>query len=176
MAPTALFVESVTRLHEAIDGLAQEDLELVPASCLGDDLRGLRSTIERMEAEFSRRLERFDRHQGYVPSGYCGAANWLNDECRMTRSTAWERARRSEPLVPVAPLPMEVMTYLPAVVGVAVVGKYQTAPAVRMTGRSVTSTSRRRSGWASSTPARPHLLRPGTSQSRGGDHRLAERS
>ena len=55
MAPTALFAEPVSQLHEAIDRLAQEDLELVPASGLGDDLRGLRSAIERMEAEFSRR-------------------------------------------------------------------------------------------------------------------------
>jgi len=66
LAPAALFAEPVTQLHEAIDRLAQEDLELVPASSLGDDLRGLRSAIERMEAEFSGRLERFDRNQGYV--------------------------------------------------------------------------------------------------------------
>lgn len=79
MAPTALFAEPVTRLHEAIDGLAHEDLELVPAAGLGDDLRGLRSAIDRMEAEFSRRLERFDCNQGYVPSGYCSAAGWLTD-------------------------------------------------------------------------------------------------
>lgn len=71
MAPTELFAEAVTRLHEAIDRLAQEDLELVPAISLSHDLRGLRSAIDRMEAEFSRRLERFDRNQGYVPSGHC---------------------------------------------------------------------------------------------------------
>lgn len=59
MAPTELFAEAVTRLHEAIDRLAQEDLELVvPAISLSDDLRGLRSAIDRMEAELSRRLER----------------------------------------------------------------------------------------------------------------------
>jgi len=98
MAPTALFAEPVTQLHEAIDRLAQEDLELVPASGLGDDLRGLRSAIERMEAEFSRRLKRCDRNQGYAPSGYCSAAGWLNEECRMTRSTAWERVRQARRL------------------------------------------------------------------------------
>src|SRR5215472_19302519 len=98
MAPTALFAEPVTQLHQAIDRLAQEDLGLVPASGLGDDLRGLRFAIDRMEAEFSRRLEHFDRHQGYVPSGYCSAAGWLNDECRMTRSTAWERVRQARRL------------------------------------------------------------------------------
>jgi uncharacterized small protein (DUF1192 family) len=93
MASAGLSAEPVTRLHEAIDRLAQEDLELVPAASLGDDLRALRSAIERMEAEFSRRLERFDSDQGYVPSGYCSAAGWLNDECRMTRSTAWGDSR-----------------------------------------------------------------------------------
>src|SRR5262249_26442448 len=99
MAPTARFAEPVTQLHQAIDRLAQEDLQLLPASDLGDDLRGLRSAIERMEAQFSRRLERFDRHQGFVPSGHCSAAGWLNDECRMTRSTAWERVRQARRLV-----------------------------------------------------------------------------
>src|SRR5215472_3385674 len=98
MASAALYAEPVTRLQEAIDLLAQEDLDLVPAASLSDDLRGLRSAIERMEAEFSRRLERCDRNQGYAPSGYCSAAGWLNDECRMTRSTAWERVRQARRL------------------------------------------------------------------------------
>ena len=74
--------EPFTQLDEVIDRLAEEDLGLLPASGLGDDLRRLRSAVERMEAEFSRRLERFDRHQGYVPSGCCSAAGWLNEECR----------------------------------------------------------------------------------------------
>src|SRR5215467_8072085 len=90
--------EPFTQLDEVIDTLAEEDLGLVPASGLGDDLRRLRSAIERIEAEFSRRLERFDRHQGYVPSGCCSAAGWLNEECRMTRSTAWERVRQARRL------------------------------------------------------------------------------
>src|SRR5215813_7965971 len=119
MAPTALFAEPVTQLHEAIDRLAQEDLELVPASGLGDDLRGLRSAIERMEAEFSRRLERFDRNQGYVPSGYCSAAGWLNDECRMTRSTAWERVRQARRL---AELPATSAAFAAGDVNLAQVG------------------------------------------------------
>jgi len=90
-----------------IDRLAEEDPGLVPASGLGDDLRRLRSAIERIEAEFSRRLERFDRDQGYVPSGYGSAAGWLNDECRMTRSTAWERVRQARRLaeLPAPPKP-----------------------------------------------------------------------
>ena len=119
MARTALFAEPVTRLHEAVDGLAREDLKLVPASGLGDDLRGLRSAIERMEAEFSRRLERFDRNQGYVPSGYCSAAGWLNDECRMTRSTAWERVRQARRL---AELPATAAAFAAGDVNLAHVG------------------------------------------------------
>lgn len=119
MAPTELFAEAVTRLHEAIDRLAQEDLELVPAISLSDDLRGLRSAIDRMEAEFSRRLERFDRNQGYVPSGHCSAAGWLNDECRMTRSTAWERVRQARRL---AELPATSEAFAAGEVNLAHVG------------------------------------------------------
>jgi uncharacterized small protein (DUF1192 family) len=119
MASAALCAEPVTHLQEAIDRLAQEDLELVPAASLGDDLRALRAAIERMEAEFSRRLERFDSNQGYVPSGYCSAAGWLNDECRMTRSTAWERVRQARRL---AQLPATSEAFATGEVNLAHVG------------------------------------------------------
>ena len=72
-----------------------------------------------MEAEFSRRLERFDRSHGYVPSGYCNAAGWLNDECRMTRSTAWERVRQARRL---AELPATSEAFAAGEVNLAHVG------------------------------------------------------
>jgi hypothetical protein len=84
MAPTPLLAEPLAQIQSAIDRLGQEDLQLVPGACLGDDLRGIRCVIDRLEAEFSRRLERFDRNQGWVPDGNASTAGWLSEQCRVT--------------------------------------------------------------------------------------------
>jgi len=98
MAPTALLAEPLAQLEGLIDRLSQEDLQLVPAASVGDDLRGIRAAIDRLEAEFSRRLERFDRDQGYVVDGHLSSVGWLSRQCRITRSTAWERVRQARRL------------------------------------------------------------------------------
>src|SRR5262245_1721936 len=98
MAPTALFAEPVAQVRVAIDRLARAELALVRAAGLGGDVPARRWRIELSGAAYSRRLERFGRNQGYVPSGYCSASGWLNDECRMTRGTAWERVRQARRL------------------------------------------------------------------------------
>src|SRR5215472_8672028 len=70
-APAALLAEPLAELEGVIERLGQEDLHQVPSSCLGDDLRAIRCAIDRLEAEFSRRLERFDGDQGWVADGKC---------------------------------------------------------------------------------------------------------
>ncbi len=60
--------------------------------------RHIRGAIERLDAEFSRRLERFDSNQGRVSEGNASTAGWLSEQCRIARSTAWERVRQARRL------------------------------------------------------------------------------
>lgn len=99
MAPTVFLEKPLAQVQGGIDRLGQEDLQVVPTSCLGDDLRGIRAAIDRLEAEFSRRLEQFDRNRGYVIDGHASTAGWLSGQCRITRSTAWERVRQARRLM-----------------------------------------------------------------------------
>jgi hypothetical protein len=48
------------QLEEAISALQREDLLGLPSEALGEDLIGLRRGIDRLEAEFMRRLRHFD--------------------------------------------------------------------------------------------------------------------
>ena len=98
MAPTVLLAEPLAQIDGAIDRLGREDLQQVPCSCLGDDLRAIRRAIDRLEAEFSRRLGRFDIDQGWVPDGNASTAGWLSVQCRIVRNTAWERVRQARRL------------------------------------------------------------------------------
>src|SRR5215470_17407643 len=97
-APAAFMTEPLAELAGVIERLGQEDLQQVPSSCLGDDLRAIRCAIDRLEAEFCRRLERFDGDQGWVPDGNASTAGCLSEQCRITRSTAWERVRQARRL------------------------------------------------------------------------------
>ena len=97
-APAAILAEPLAELAGVIERLAQEDLHQVPSSCLGDDVRRIRCAIDRLEAEFSRRLGRFDSDQGWVADGNASTAGWLSQQCRITRSTAWERVRQARRL------------------------------------------------------------------------------
>ncbi len=73
-----------------------------PTSSLGDNLRRIRSAIGRLEAEFSRRPERFDSTSPESPDGNA-------------TTTAWSPASHK----------MGAMKYLLAVAGVAVFRKYR---------------------------------------------------
>jgi hypothetical protein len=81
------------RLEEATSALQREDLMGLPDEALGEDLIGLRRGIDRLEAEFMRRLRHFDHTQAYSPSGALSAAAWLRWKCRLAGSTAADRVR-----------------------------------------------------------------------------------
>jgi hypothetical protein len=81
------------QLEEAISVLQREDLVGLPGEALGEDLIGLRRGIDRLEAEFMRRLRHFDHTQAYSPSGALSAAAWLRWKCRLAGSTAADRVR-----------------------------------------------------------------------------------
>jgi len=61
-------------------------------------MRRIRCAIDRLEAEFSRRLERFDSNQGWVSEGNASTAGLLSEQCRIARSTAWEHVRQARRL------------------------------------------------------------------------------
>jgi hypothetical protein len=75
------------------DQLAAEDLHSLPSSCLGDDLVALRCALDRLEAQFTRRLAVFDKTQGFAPSGAASAASWLRGNCRLSGAVAADRVR-----------------------------------------------------------------------------------
>ena len=80
-------------LDDFVDRLGAEDLHRVPAPCLGEDLVALRRGIDRLEAEFARRLAVFDRKGGYAASGAVSATAWLRGTCRLSGPAAAERVR-----------------------------------------------------------------------------------
>ena len=50
------------QLANDVDNLAQEAIDQLPDGALGDDLVGIRRQMDRLEAQFLRRLHRFDRN------------------------------------------------------------------------------------------------------------------
>jgi hypothetical protein len=93
----------VSELGSAIDELAVEDLDATAASALADDLVEIRRGIDRLEAEWLRRLAVFDGRGGLgagdddVLSTQC----WVRRHCALTPGAARERvsvARRLQDL------------------------------------------------------------------------------
>src|SRR6202158_578934 len=85
----------VIELDRILDLLGNEDLHLLPSEALGDDLKGLTRIGNRIDAEASRRLRRFDKNHGYAPSGALTAQAWLRWQCNLTAATASEHVQVS---------------------------------------------------------------------------------
>src|SRR5471032_926541 len=68
--------------------LRQEDLFAVPASAMGDDMEELRRIINGAEAEFTRRVRRFDKGGGYAATAALTAAAWLRWKCNFSPAAA----------------------------------------------------------------------------------------
>jgi hypothetical protein len=78
-------------MNQGLARLREEELEALPASSLADDLEELRRHINGCEAEFTRRLTRFDKGQGYEVSGALTAKAWLRWKCNFSPSAASDR-------------------------------------------------------------------------------------
>src|SRR5713226_8928036 len=84
-------------LRLGLVGLRQEDLEALPAAAMEGDLLELSRHINGCEAEFTRRLARYDSGQGYVASGALDPKPWLRWQCHRAAAGASvrvEAARR----------------------------------------------------------------------------------
>jgi hypothetical protein len=78
-------------LRSGLERLRSQDLDELPASALDEYLTQLRNHINGCEAEFSRRLARFDSNQGYAASGALSAKAWLRWQCNITGAAASDR-------------------------------------------------------------------------------------
>jgi len=85
-------------INEGLQRLREEDLHAVPASALGEDLQELRRHINGCEAEFTRRLRRFDKGGGYAATPALTAKAWLRWKCNFSPSAAADRVAVSRQL------------------------------------------------------------------------------
>ena len=78
-------------LRQNLQDLRDEDLDAVPASSMDKDLVELRRHINGCEAEFQRRLTRFETGQGYAASGALSPKPWLRWQCNLSPAVASDR-------------------------------------------------------------------------------------
>jgi Domain of unknown function (DUF222)/HNH endonuclease len=75
-------------MNRGLQRLREEDLHAVPAAVMGDDLQQLRRIINGAEAEFTRRVHRFDKGGGYASSAAFTAQAWLRWKCNFSPAAA----------------------------------------------------------------------------------------
>jgi hypothetical protein len=90
--------EASDRVHEAVDALVDESIDAVSTHALGADLIGIRRAIDRLDAEFLRRLHRFDRAHGALADGGVSTVSWLRPHCGMTGKAAAYRVHLARTL------------------------------------------------------------------------------
>ena len=90
-APVLSPASSLAELHAAIDRCASEPLAELPDAALAEDLVELRRGVDRLEAEFARRLRPFDKHHGCAAEGAISTVSWLRHRCRISGGAATER-------------------------------------------------------------------------------------
>src|SRR5216684_8027331 len=85
-----------------ISDLETEEVESFTDTDLGDDLTELRRAMDRIEFQFSRRLDLFARRQGYVAFGFVTLISWLRRACRLSPGAASQHAElaRNLPSLP----------------------------------------------------------------------------
>jgi hypothetical protein len=75
-----------------ISDLETEEVESFTDTALGDDLTDLRRALDRIEFQFSRRLDLFARRRGYVTFGFVTLIAWLRGACRLSPGAASQHA------------------------------------------------------------------------------------
>ena len=86
------------RLHDAVNVLVDESIDDVSTHALGADLIDIRRAIDRLEAEFIRRLHRFDQAHGALADGAVSTVSWLRAHCGMTAKAAAYRVHLARTL------------------------------------------------------------------------------
>ncbi len=83
--------EAQRLLGLAVAAFDEDDLAAADGAAIGDDLVAMRSGIDRLEAQFSRRLVRFEETHGYESAGAANLISWLRWACRMGTGAAARR-------------------------------------------------------------------------------------
>src|ERR1700694_3137433 len=86
------------RVHDAVDALVDESIDGVSTHALGADLIDIRRAIDRLEAEFLRRLHRFHNARGALADGGVSTVSWLRARCGMTAKAAAYRVHLARTL------------------------------------------------------------------------------
>src|SRR5579862_2968651 len=84
-------------LHNAVDTLVGESVDGFTTDALGEDIVVMRREIDRLEAEFVRRLHRFDAGHGALAEGQ-STVSWLRSGCGMTAKAAAYRVHLARTL------------------------------------------------------------------------------
>jgi hypothetical protein len=84
----AAIPDAKSRLEEAVDGLVEESIDAFSTLALGEDMVDIRRAIDRLEAEFLRRLYRFHNERGGQDDGGLSTVSWLRHRCGMTAKAA----------------------------------------------------------------------------------------
>ena len=75
-------------LKQGLQRLREEELEALPASSMADDMSALLQHMNACQAEFMRRLMRFENGGGYYGTGTFGTKGWLHYKCNLAYSAA----------------------------------------------------------------------------------------
>ncbi len=78
--------------QQLISELEAEAFASFTDTALGDDIVDLRTTIDRLEFQCSRRLDLFARRRGYEAFGFVTLISWLRRACRLLPGAAVQRA------------------------------------------------------------------------------------
>jgi Domain of unknown function (DUF222)/HNH endonuclease len=82
---------AVEQLDSAVAAFDVESIDSLTDAALGTDLVRMRCAIDRLEAQFARRVARFDRLNGYAADGAGSMVSWLRQRCRLSASDAVQR-------------------------------------------------------------------------------------
>lgn len=94
----AYVADRTDSLKDAVSGLAAESIERLSDHALGDELVEIRRQIDRLEAEFVRRVFRFDRSRAALAEGAASTVSWLRGKCGLTGAAAVDRVRMARVL------------------------------------------------------------------------------
>ena len=75
-------------LKQGLERLREEELEALPVSSMANDMSQLLQHMNACQAEFMRRMMRFENGGGYYGTGTFGTKGWLHYKCNLAYSAA----------------------------------------------------------------------------------------